>query len=94
MNGPGESSVAATSTTTSHTGGLVKITHSSTSASAVATATPAAKRSDDTGLERIVRRAFGQDMSTGEKRDLPAVVKKKVRRHQQSKRRRAWDRMI
>lgn len=100
MNGPGGSSVAA-STSTTHTGGLHKATYVSTapasttrtSTSAAATPTDVLKRSDNSGLDRIVRRAFGQGMSAGEKQDLPAVVKQKVRKHQQSKRR-AWDRMI
>ena len=91
MNGPGGSSVAASTTSATRTGGLVKATHASTSAAASTTA--AVKRSDDSDLERIVRRAFGQGMSAGEKQDLPAVVKQKVRKHQQAKRR-AWDRMI
>jgi hypothetical protein len=100
MNGPGGSSVAASSSTT-HTGGLhkatyVSTTHASTtraSTSAAALPTDPVKRSDDSGLERIVRRAFGQGVSAGENQDLPVVVKQKVRKHQQAKRR-AWDRMI
>lgn len=88
MNGPGTSSVAASTTTT---GGLVKIVHSSTSpAAAQATA---AKRSDD-GLERIVARAFGQappDMNAEKRDGLPVVVK--ARRHQQAKRR-SWQLVI
>jgi len=91
MNGPGTSSIAA-STTTSHTGGLVKATHASTSAAAAATSA-GVKRNDDSSLERLVARAFGQDLSAGEKRDTIPVVMKKVRNHQQAKRR-AWDRLI
>lgn len=88
MDGPGASTTASSTTS----GGLVKIVHTSTSAAA-AVATPA-KRSED-GLERIVARAFGQaaaDMSA-EKRDALPVVVKKVRNHQQAKRR-AWQHVI
>jgi hypothetical protein len=91
MNGPGTSSITGTATT-SHTGGLVKVTHSSTSAAAAATSS-AVKRSDNGSLERLVARAFGQDLSAEEKRDTFPAVMKKVRNHQQAKRR-AWDRMI
>ncbi|KAG8745319.1 hypothetical protein FRC10_008336 [Ceratobasidium sp. 414] len=90
MNGPGGSSTAV-STTSTHTGGLVKATHASTT-SAAAAAPTAVKRSEDSNLERLVARTFGQDLSARNEDILPVVVKK-VRSHQKAKRR-AWDRLI
>ncbi|CAE6425556.1 unnamed protein product [Rhizoctonia solani] len=85
INGKGTSSVAHSTTST---GGLVKIVHTSTSAPAP-TAT-ALKRSEISS-ERLVARAFGQPpVHLGS--DLPLAVKK-VRQHQQSKRH-AWDQVI
>ncbi|KAG8693228.1 hypothetical protein FRC08_009251 [Ceratobasidium sp. 394] len=90
MNGPGGSSTAASSTSTTHTGGLVKATHASTSHASTPTAV---KRNEDSNFERLVARTFGQDLSTGNKPDTLPIVVKKVRSHQQAKRR-AWDRLI
>ncbi|KAF8682933.1 hypothetical protein RHS04_02415 [Rhizoctonia solani] len=88
MNGKGTSSVSQSSTSTS-TGGLVKIVHTSTSAPA-ATTTAAAKRSENVS-ERVIARAFGQP-PVQLNRDLPLVTKN-VHQHQQSKRR-AWQNVI
>ncbi|KAG9118707.1 hypothetical protein FRC07_006653 [Ceratobasidium sp. 392] len=96
MNGPGSSSISASASATStHTGGLVKATHASTTRASTAAATPTAaldKRSEVGKTERLVARAFGQDLSASEHDALPVVVKK-VRSHQKAKRR-AWDRLI
>ncbi|QRW00573.1 hypothetical protein RhiJN_28591 [Ceratobasidium sp. AG-Ba] len=89
MNGPGMSSLPASTTT--HTGGLVKITHASTSARPTATsATAAAVPTEAKRSGNLVARAFGQDQKRA---DLPPVSVKKVRSHKQGKRR-AWDRVI
>ncbi|CAE6450354.1 unnamed protein product [Rhizoctonia solani] len=90
IHGKGTSSIPQSTTST---GGLVKIVHTSTSAAATsATVTPtaaAAKRSGNSS-ERIIARAFGQPAANLGS-DLPVVVKK-ARQHQGK--RRAWDQVI
>ncbi|CAE6436680.1 hypothetical protein ACGC1H_004494 [Rhizoctonia solani] len=85
INGKGTSSVPHSTTST---GGLVKIVHTSTSAPAP-TAT-ALKRSEISS-ERLVARAFGQPPANLDN-GLPLAVKK-ARQHHQSKRH-AWDHVI
>jgi hypothetical protein len=88
MNGHGTSSFPASTTSS---GGLVKIVHSSTSPAA---ATPTVAKRSNGSLERVVARAFGQAADIGvETRDTLPVVIKKVRNHQQVKRR-AWQQVI
>ncbi|CAE6520965.1 unnamed protein product [Rhizoctonia solani] len=84
VNGKGTSSIPQSTTST---GGLVKIVHTSTSA-APAVATPA-KRSEHAS-DRIVARAFGQPPVDPSGNNL---IAKNVRQHQQSKRR-AWQQVI